>query len=87
MTYLANDTDWKLSTKGNWWRRANGTGLTVGQHRYGGGYWVSIGGHVLKGRAYSSLKTAQMIAEIHSRTVSTVGLSTLDLDAALGRAT
>ena len=87
MTYLANDTDWKRSTKGNWWRRLNGTVLTVGKHRYGGGYWASLGGDVIKGRAYSSLQTAQMVAEIHSRTVSTVGLSALDLDAALGRAT
>lgn len=67
MTDQAKDTDWNQSTKGNWWRRLNGTVLTVGEHRRGGGYWVCIDSKALGGRSYCSLMLAQMVAESYAK--------------------
>ena len=55
------DTDWKLSTKGNWWRRMNGKVLVVGQGREGG-YWVMVDGHFLE-EHFPYLEPAQSAAE------------------------
>jgi hypothetical protein len=57
----SDETDWKLSAKGNYWRKYRGIMLIVG----GGferGYWARVGEEFLEGK-FNSLDEAQVAAE------------------------
>jgi hypothetical protein len=60
MLYPNHDTDWTTSSKGNLWRRVNGTLLIVGRNKYGG-FWVRAGDAFVKGTFTTEL-SAMMAA-------------------------
>lgn len=55
------DTDWKLSAKGNYWRKCNGTTLVVGGSSKKG-YWVRVGDRFLP-EWEASIEAAKVSAE------------------------
>ena len=57
----SDDTDWKLSAKGNYWRKYMGIMLIVGGS-FEKGYWVRVGEEFLEGK-FDSLDEAQLAAE------------------------
>lgn len=61
MIFSNEDTDWATSTKGNRWRRLNGTVFIVGESKYGG-YWARVGEDFLKG-SFASIEEAQAACE------------------------
>lgn len=62
--YAQADTDWRLSAKGNYWKRSNGVLLVVGQGSHGG-CWAMRDGTLLSG-SYDTLKAAKRAAEAGS---------------------
>jgi hypothetical protein len=60
-----HDTDWALSAKGNWWRRANGVPLIVGKSKHGR-IWARVGDDFLEGN-YDSIVKAQAACEKEAR--------------------
>jgi len=57
----SDDTDWKLSAKGNYWRKCRGIMLIVGGS-FEKGYWVRVGEDFLDGK-FDSLEEAKLAAE------------------------
>jgi hypothetical protein len=57
----SDDTDWKLSAKGNYWRKCSGIMLIVGGS-FEIGYWVRVGEEFLEEK-FNSLDEAQVSAE------------------------
>ncbi len=55
------NSDWKVSAKGNYWRKCNGIMLVVGGSDEKG-YWVRVGDHFLS-VWQDSLQDAKDIAE------------------------
>ena len=55
------NTDWKLSSKGNYWRKRNGVMLIAGGSDEKG-YWARVDEDFLKEK-YESLEDAQQAAE------------------------
>jgi hypothetical protein len=62
MSYSTPDTDWRVSAKGNSWRRFNGVVLIVGRKQTSGAYWARRGDNFLPGN-FPSLKAAKLAAE------------------------
>ncbi len=56
------DSDWKLSAKGNHWRKLGNVVLVVGCKRGGDEFWVLVDGKFLPDN-YDSLPKAKMAAE------------------------
>ena len=56
-----HDTDWDTSTKGNLWRRQDGTPLIVGMSKYGR-IWARVGDDFLEGN-YDSIEEAKAACE------------------------
>jgi len=57
----SNDTDWKLSAKGNYWRKCRGIMLIVGGS-FEKGYWARVEERFLDEK-FDSLDEAMMAAE------------------------
>ncbi len=62
MKYPTHDTNWSLSSKGNFWRRLNKKLLVVGQFKDNDFYWSMRDGEFLKGR-FDSIEDAKFAAE------------------------
>lgn len=62
MMTLEPDTEWKLSAKGNHWRRVSGKLLVVGKRKSDGRYWAMHGGTFLSG-SYEYLSDAKRAVE------------------------
>ncbi len=60
--FPTHDTDWKISSKGNHWRRMDGIVLVVGQFKTNDDYWAMRDGKFLSGR-FHSIGHAQYAAE------------------------
>lgn len=58
---VIQNTEWKLSAKGNYWRKKNGITLIVGT-KCGASYWVSVDGKYLR-KWEKSLELAKVAAE------------------------
>lgn len=61
MTDFIENTEWKISAKGNYWRRKKGVTLVVGGSS-DKGYWVRIGDNFLPDWA-ESLEEAMLMAD------------------------
>jgi len=61
MSYSSHDTDWKISAKGNHWRRIQGKPISVGRKR-DGTFWALADGVFAEG-TYRSLPEAMAAAE------------------------
>jgi hypothetical protein len=61
MHYPTHDTDWAISSKGNYWKRKDGTALVAGQ-RKDCRYWARRGGDYLQG-FFLSLEEAKSALE------------------------
>ncbi len=59
-----NNTEWKLSSKGNYWRRKNGVTLVVGGSDENG-FWVRVGDDFLT-QWEETLEEAKEAAEMGS---------------------
>jgi hypothetical protein len=57
-----DDTDWRMSAKGNQWRQVRGTLLVVGRNRKGTGYWAMVGTKFLP-RTFETQTAAEEAAE------------------------
>jgi hypothetical protein len=62
MSYTSKATPWRLSKKGNLWRRCEDKVLVVGQHKSGYGYWAMCDGAFLPDR-FSSEASAKHASE------------------------
>ncbi len=59
------DADWGISSRGNLWRRVNGTPLIVGQAK-SGRIWARVGDDLLDGE-YDPLREAKAAADSEGR--------------------
>jgi hypothetical protein len=62
MTFPTHVTDWRLSAKGNFWRRLNGKALVVGRNKATGQYWAMADGRFAD-ESFELLTQAQRAAE------------------------
>ena len=64
MSYPTHDTEWAISSKGNWWRRKNGVALIAGK-RKDGRFWARRGDDFMEG-SYGTIAEAQRGAETNT---------------------
>jgi hypothetical protein len=64
MNYPTHDTDWAISTKGNYWRRKDGIALITGKGE-DGRYWARRDKDYLPG-SYANLEEAKSALESDS---------------------
>jgi len=62
MSYNSKATPWRLSKKGNLWRRCEDKVLVVGQHKSVDGYWAMCDGAFLPDR-FSTEASAKHASE------------------------
>ena len=61
MSYPMHDTDWEMSSSGNWWRRQDCSILITGRFK-NGRYWASLD-HDYLSDSFDSLEDAQRAVE------------------------
>ena len=62
MSYPMHDTDWEMSSSGNWWRRPDCSILIAGRFK-NGRYWASLD-HDYLSDSFGSLEDAQRAVEV-----------------------